>query len=260
MGTNLEKYKADLRSLFTTAMVMMHDLNLQVMVRDGKHVDAKERAAVKDKFAVEYQRWYTQAHAVVRQVISHRLIEFEMLYKGDGKRKLLEVSTYTIQDWLTGIRSPDGLRHFDELGATAMRFQAQAAILQSAEARFESSLFDIRQLVQADLFDSEVEAAKELAAKGFLRAAGAIAGVVLEKHLGEVRANHKITLARKEPTISDLNDALKAAEVIDVPTWRFIQRLGDLRNICDHNKEREPTKDEVIELIAGVQKIMKSVF
>jgi len=46
--------------------------------------------------------------------------------------------------------------------------------------RFESSLFDIRQLVQADLFDSELEAAEELAKNRFSRAAGAVAGVVLD--------------------------------------------------------------------------------
>ena len=44
-------------------------------------------------------------------------------------------------------------------------------------------MFDIRQLVQADLFDSELDAADELGKKKFTRAAGALAGVVLERHL-----------------------------------------------------------------------------
>jgi hypothetical protein len=47
---------------------------------------------------------------------------------------------------------------------------------------------------------------------------------------------------------------------LDVPTWRQIQRLGGIRNLCDHNKEREPTKDEVIELIGGVDKVSKTLF
>ncbi len=42
----------------------------------------------------------------------------------------------------------------------------------------------------ADLFDSELESAKELSKKGFLRAGGALAGVVLEKHLAQVMTNH----------------------------------------------------------------------
>jgi hypothetical protein len=62
---------------------------------------------------------------------------------------------------------------------------------------------------------------------GFRRAAGAVAGVVLEKHLGQIAQNHKITLKKKDPTISELNDQLKAEKVFEIPIWRQIQRLGD---------------------------------
>ena len=54
----------------------------------------------------------------------------------------------------------------------------QVHILSAVENRFESSLFDMRQLVQADLFDSELDAAKQLLQNGFNRASGAMAGVV----------------------------------------------------------------------------------
>jgi hypothetical protein len=82
---------------------------------------------------------------------------------------------------------------------------------------------------------------------------------VAEKHLEEVCHNHNVAV-KKNPTMSTLNDALKDKDVIDVPEWRFIQRLGDLRNLCDHNRKREPTEEEVLELIDGVDKIMKTVF
>ena len=132
--------------------------------------------------------------------------------------------------------------------------------MESAKARFESSLFDIRQLVQADLFDSELEAAKELAAHKFTRAAGAVAGVVLERHLAQVCGNHSVTVAKKTPTICDFNDLLKAASVVDVPQWRFIQHLADIRNLCDHNKALEPSSEQVDVLIAGVMKVIKTLF
>jgi hypothetical protein len=118
----------------------------------------------------------------------------------------------------------------------------------------------MRQLVQADLFDTELDSARELTKHGFRRGAGAIAGVVLEKHLAQVVSNHKIKISKQHPTISDLNDSLKAANILDVPTWRGIQRLGDLRNICDHNKQAEPTVTDVGELIDGVDKITKTLF
>ena len=65
-------------------------------------------------------------------------------------------------------------------------------MLGSCKARFESSLFEIRQFVQADLLDSELDAAKELSKHTFTRAAGAVTGVALEKHLAQVCDNHAI--------------------------------------------------------------------
>lgn len=110
------------------------------------------------------------------------------------------------------------------------------------------------------MFDSELEAAKVLFKNGFLRAAGAIAGVVLEKHLIQVCNNYKINLRKRKPTISDYNEALKKYGIIDVPLWRNIQRLGDIRNLCVHGREREPAVDEVEELVNGVEKIIMTLF
>jgi hypothetical protein len=114
--------------------------------------------------------------------------------------------------------------------------------------------------LQADLFDSEIETASVLAKSGYLRAAGAICGVVLEKHLHHVCGAHNIKLAKKNPTISDLIQLLKDGSVITVAQWRFIQSLADVRNICDHAKGREPTKVEISDLVTGVEKTLKQVF
>ena len=132
--------------------------------------------------------------------------------------------------------------------------------MKAIRERFRSSLFDIRQLAQADLFDSELGAAKELADNKFTRAAGVLAGVVLERHLKEVCGNHGLTLRRKAPQFSHLNDALKGGNVIDIPQWRSIQYLGDLRNLCAHDKTTEPTPDQVKDLLDGVAKVTKTVF
>jgi hypothetical protein len=93
----------------------------------------------------------------------------------------------------------------------------------------------------------------------FARAAGAVAGVVLEKHLLQVAKDHKVAITKKNPGISDLNDALKSATVIDMVQWRFVQHLGDLRNLCDQNKKKEPTDAQVSDIIDGVSKVMKTI-
>ncbi|MCJ7812556.1 hypothetical protein MUP95_04455, partial [bacterium] len=111
----------------------------------------------------------------------------------------------------------------------------------------------------AELQDSELNAAVQLK-KISKRAAGALAGVVLERHLQRIAENHKIVIRKKSPTISDLNDPLKQEGVYDVPTWRKIQLLADIRNLCSHQKESEPTDEQVDELISGVNSVIKSVF
>ena len=93
-----------------------------------------------------------------------------------------------------------------------------------------------------------------------MRAAGAIAGVVLEKHLDEVCVAHNIKITKKHPSIADLNEALKNASAIETPQWRFHQHLADIRNLCDHSKSAEPTVDQVSDLIEGVAKVTKTVF
>lgn len=266
MSSNLEKYRADLNALINLGDQMLLDILLES--EEGKKRLTKEESAqaeeVKGKFSREYQRWYTEACAIIRQIIPDRLAEFQHLYKGDGKRKTIDLTNYTIQDWTNGFRVTEdkytGTKHFNDYAAVSMRFQNQLSILKASERKFESSLFDIRQLVAADLLDSELTAARELLKHGFLRAAGTIAGVVLEKHLAQVADNHNIAVKKKDPTIFDLNEALKAANTYEVPTFRLIQRLSDLRNLCAHNKTQEPTNDEVLELISGSEKITKTLF
>jgi hypothetical protein len=263
--TNLSRYRDSLTKLITLGNQMLADLASIVAPSSGvvKKAGPKLTKDAAPSFRGDYQNWYTEAHAVLRQLLPERIEEFETYYKPDPRRKNVAVTNYTIQDWLSGIApAPDiyGKKAYEEGTAVFMRYQMQLAILASVETRFESSLFEIRQLVQADFFDSELDCARELLRSGFGRGAGAIAGVVLEKHLLQVCIDHKIPQKKQHPTIADLNDVLKAGNVVDVPTWRQIQRLGDLRNLAAHNKDREPTDEELRELIDGTEKISKTLY
>jgi len=70
-------------------------------------------------------------------------------------------------------------------------------------------------------------------------AAGALIGVLIEGLLRKVALAHSVKRAKKNPTIADLNDPLKAASTIDTPAWRKISFLADLRNLCTHKKDAE---------------------
>ena len=211
-------------------------------------------------FKDDYQAWYSEAKVLVRQLLPDRLADFTRYYERPRTRRELTYENYTIEDYLQGLRRGSIAERIVGPEAAISLFQQQLSIVKSVKERFQSSLFDIRQLAQADLFDSELSAAKELAKNKFNRAAGVLAGVVLEKHLKEVCSNHGLTVRRKNPQISHLNDALKDAGVIDTPEWRSIQHLGDLRNLCAHDGDSEPTAGQVTDILEGVSKVTKTLF
>lgn len=105
-------------------------------------------------------------------------------------------------------------------------FLQQLYIVASLDNCFDSSLFNIKELLQADIFDLELDSAKELHKNGFYRAAGALCGVILEKHFASVCASHTIKMKKATPYISDYNEKLKDEGVIDNKTYLLVQRLG----------------------------------
>lgn len=263
MTTNLDTFKKDLERLIVSGDLLHMAIQYECLPEQfEEQLGDKLEEYVKNlpNFSTDYQAWYSEAKALIKQLLPDRLDDFSRHYEKPKSRKEIDFENYRIEDCLQGLTT--SLRGVKKVGPEGgiPHLRQQIAILKAVEKRFESSLFDIRQLVQADLFDSELDAAKELIKKGFLRGAGAIAGVVLEKHLSQVAVNHNIKTRKKHPTISDFNDLLKNGGVLDVPSWRQIQRLGDIRNLCDHNKDREPTKEETSELVDGVEKFTKTLY
>lgn len=270
MIPNLQKYKDDLSKLVTQGDQLLNSLQYECHKEEfeaelKKHLKTKKKIDDFKKslliFGEKYQFWYSEACAVIKLLLPDRLSDFVKYHEKPKGRKEIKYGNYVVEDYLQRLTVTSG---FGEkvVGPEAAipQFQQQLNILKSVQKRFESSLFDIKQLAQADLFDSELDSAKELNKKGFVRGAGAIAGVVLEKHLAQVCDNHNLKASKKNPTINDFNQTLKDADVIEVKDWRFIQRLADLRNLCDHNKKTEPTKEDIGELIDGTEKVSKTIF
>lgn len=267
--SNLEKYRKDLQALLQEGGAVLQALRRGAdgpeewrarLARAGWAEEKVEAYENKLKpFRVCYHHWYSEALLVVKQLLPDRYADFVKFYERPKTRKSFDVETYRIEDACQSLASTryDGNVVVD-MSAAVPLLQQQIAILESIEKRFESSLFDIKQLVQADLFDSELDVARELLKNKFARAAGAVAGVVLEGHLKQVCENH--SLPKKSGTIAVLNDALKAASVIELSQSRHIQFLGDIRNKCGHKNPTDPTVEEVSELIAGVDKVIKTIF
>lgn len=214
------------------------------------------------QFQFEYQIWYTKALKAVSALAPDRYQEFKGYYEIDPKRKTFGYGTYVIQDFIKGVApAPIGLQYenFDPREQALRCFVNQLTILKAVADRIDSVVNNIEGELYAELQDSEIVIARQLA-KISLRAAGALVGVVIEGHLLKVVAAHNLKITKKTPTIADLIEPLKAASVIDTAAWRKITFLSDLRNLCCHKKDSEPTKEQVIELIDGAEWLTKNVF
>lgn len=235
-----------------------------------EEVDRQLRTVLGDKtdafikklpvFDVSYQSWYSEALAVVKQLLPDRFSDFKSHYdRPRSGRKDIMFSNYVIEDYFQGTTITRAGQVLVDRSAAIPRFQAQIAILKACEVRFDSSLLDIRQLVQADMMDDELSAARELSKNKFYRAAGVVAGVVLEKHLQTVALSHDVKV-KVRPSLGDYIAALKDADIIATPEWRRLQHLSELRAKCTHNKGAEPTGEDLDDLIGGAERTIKTLF
>ncbi|AKB23786.1 hypothetical protein MSMTP_0317 [Methanosarcina sp. MTP4] len=210
--------------------------------------------------SLDYQNWYTESLAIVRQLFPERAQEFIEFYELKKTSDDFNLDCYTIKDFFRGITFTTwgGKEVFDPKNSFRINFMQQIGILNSLKPLIEKKLSYIRGLLKAELYDSEIDKARDLYDKGFLRSAGVIAGVILEGHLNSMCENYNIIVGKKNPTLSDYNEALKRENIIDVPLWRHILWLGDVRNLCAHQKEREPKPEEVLKLIDDVSEFIST--
>jgi hypothetical protein len=245
-------------------MQKLYDFGKNILTKqDNLKVRNKDKNKNEVKFStlqLDYNNWYTASLRLIKLLIPERYNDFIGFYKLE-KRKPNYFNTleYTISDYLNNSRLTYNFDNFDEFETFRVKFQNQLAIFNSCIENIDTTLFDIENLLQYKLYKSELEAAKGLLSNGFIRPAGALAGVILENHLKGLCKIHNIIINKKHITINDCNDNLKSGKVFGLVLFKKIQHLASIRNLCDHAGEREPNKDEVLELIIEVEKIIAGI-
>ena len=212
-----------------------------------------------ENYKKEFHIWYPKALRCVRVIMPERLEEFEAFYTGEKKSKKFNYLSAGITHNFQGIITTGGSTEQDYFGKFTSGLQEQIYILESAKENMDDALFNYETEIHFNIFKSELDVARELKKHKQLRAAGAVAGVVLEEHLKKSCSNNDIKFRKKNPTISDYNDALKKIRIVDLVTWRLIGRCGDIRNYCVHSKERDPTPDEIDDVIRAAEKIIAEI-
>lgn len=186
-----------------------------------------------------YQIWYSKAEVLIKEYLYDRKEEFTREY--DETLCLLQLR----KNWAK-VDVHYIIKEFTD------RFDTQKNLLSSLPKVFEIQNLKLRKTISADLVESELDEAELLLERDFIRAAGAVAGVALERYLKtlcEISTPPVEYKKKKKDTINPLAIELHKAGHLSETERKKIEWLGDIRNKCDHLKEEEPTKEEVKELI-----------
>lgn len=205
------------------------------------------RARVPQDFVHMYHKWYAAGLALVEANMPSRLKEFSMLHHAEAKGKTDGMHHLLSGEWID----------FRAQTEIANRIVQMDAIVASLPQYLEGRLFDLELEVAHLYVNDQLDEAEALLKLNFVRAAGAIAGVLLERHLRLLCDRHypAIRYPPKKVTIAILNDRLKDNSVYDVAQWRKVQWMGDVRNKCDH-AGNEPDASEVADLVTEVRKFV----
>ena len=224
---------------------------------DALHAEGGKLVADSEYFEVSYQSWYTKALPLVKQLAADRYTEFRAYYEGASDRGMVRPHNYAVQDYLVQ-HMPD-YDDFDHEYETARCISSQLAILKAVADRLEWQMVDTVDQAGRSLQLAELETARDLI-KISERAAGALAGTVLQTFLAALAQKHKLKFRKHAPSARDYAEALKTANVLDVPTWSQCLWLSEIQDRSIRSDGEGPTKPQVRDLIDGVHWLITNIF
>lgn len=128
--------------------------------------------------------------------------------------------------------------------------KSQKAVFDAAREDFEGGyLTSLRNLVQAEMFDSELDQARELLGGGYVSAAAVIAGVVLETTLRQMCTDVGISVGK----LDKMNAELAKAGCYNLLMQKRITALADIRNSAAHGNTDRFSWADVEDMLRQVE-------
>lgn len=134
-------------------------------------------------------------------------------------------------------------------------FRRVKAVFLAAREDFEGGyLIPFRNLVQAEIADSELDQARELHQSGYVASAAVVAGVVLETTLRMLCDRKEIPHGK----LDKMNSDLAKAGVYNSLMQKKITSLAAIRNSAAHGKSQDFTNEDVDSMIIEVERFVRS--
>lgn len=115
-------------------------------------------------------------------------------------------------------------------------------------------LISLKQLVQAEVFESELEQAQELLNSGYKLASAVIAGVVLETALRDICTDNGISHGK----LDTMNSQLAKSGLYSKLQQKQITAIADIRNSAAHGKPELFSEQDVRNMIRDIESFLLS--
>lgn len=133
------------------------------------------------------------------------------------------------------------------------RFKRMKAVFLAVKEDFEGGyLVSYRSLVQAEVFTSELDQAREQLSSGYKTPAAVIAGIVLETKLRDMCTTLGIPLGK----LDKMNADLAKAQAYNSTQQKRITAIAGIRNSAAHGKPEEFTPADVQGMIDDVERFL----
>ncbi len=135
------------------------------------------------------------------------------------------------------------------------RFKRMKAVFLAVKEDFEGGyLISYRSLVQAEVFTSELDQARDQLNSGYKVPAAVIAGIVLETKLRDMCTPLQIPLGK----LDKMNADLAKAQVYNSIQQKRITAIAGIRNSAAHGKPEEFSADDVKGMIEDVERFLNA--
>lgn len=147
-------------------------------------------------------------------------------------------------------------KHVGEYIGFSDAFRAQGVLKAALDDLRGGHLFELRALIEADVFDDFLEQAEHLHSAGYHPAAAVIAGCVLEDALRRLSHKYSVKLSPK-PKLDQMNADLAKAGAYSKLVQKRVTALADLRNKAAHGEWNDFNSSDVDEMIKGVRRFVE---
>jgi hypothetical protein len=243
MNLNVRRVEEAVAGLETDAVALLTLADELASLDRGKK-ESDGRRQLSRKVNENYRFWHSIAWPLVTANLPERVGEFEKMY---------DQATFAAQRFVTEYGEIQG----NQVSNFSEYFSNQIGFVRSIPRNLQSKVLALRGLVARDLMEDELTVSLSLLRENYIREAGVIAGVVLERHLKMLCEKYDIEVGARD-MLGQLNDKLRSHYPNDAE-YRRVQFFSEIRASCAHDKGGEPERSAVSQLISGVQGFIAAI-